>query len=449
MLRALRSTSPGPGEQRAAAADRRARAPRDESVTGERRGIRSVARPRLVVARLVLALVPLAIGLALASGPLAGSASAAAIVPSDQGSEVVRTEPPAPGATLTVDGDVARLVVAPGHSATVLGYQGEPFLRVAVDGTVERNERSSVVLADPNSPVTTVASPPSGAGTEVQWVVVGGDGTARWHDHRVHWMAGSPPPSSDGLVMAWRVPMVVDGTTVAIDGEVRRRSVVDPLPWLAVVVITTAIAVVATRRRPLVGVAALAAVGGAVATAVELTPALTARPGGVDLLRLGAAGSALVLGLAGLVSARRRGLLGALGVAALAGWVVPAVPALYQPVVSGPLPVALARVVVAVEVGLVLAGLVAAVAVAGAGQLVDAAGPSSRPSRRRSSLARPDPSSHGAVRQRPSAPGPSSLGPSSPGRPSPSSGDASPAEGPAPGALDAPAPAGDGRPPRV
>ncbi len=423
MARALRSTAPVPGA---------ARTPR--------RGRRAAARTWLLLAAVALGVV-----LVVAAGPLAASASAAAIVPSDQGSEVVRTDPPTSGATLTVDGDVAQLVVAPGHAATVLGYQGEPFLRIAADGTVERNERSSVVLADPNSPVTTVASPPSGAAAEEQWVEVGSGGTARWHDHRVHWMAGSPPPSSDGLVMAWRVPLVVDGAKVAVDGEVRRRSVVDPLPWLAVVVVTAAAAVVATRRRPLLGVAVLAAAGGAVATVVELTPLLTVRPGGVDLLRLGAAAGALVLGVAGLVVPRRRGLLGSLGVASLAGWVVPAVPALYQPVVTGPLPVALARAVVAVEVGLVLAGLVAAVAVAGAGQLVDAAeGPSSAPARRRSSLARPDASSQGARRHRPSSPAPSSD------RSTDRSSDRSNDDEPSPlvPTADEPAPAGDGRPPR-
>ena len=391
MARALRSTAPAPRVSRALVA--------------------------AGLVRAVVAAVSLALLLVVAAGPLVGTAAAAAIEPSDQGSEVVRTTPSAPGATLTVDGDVAELAVAPGRAVTVLGYQGEPFLRVSPDGTVERNERSSVVLADPNSPVTTVVAPRMGSADEAQWVVVGDGGTARWHDHRVHWMAGSPPPSSDGLVMAWRVPLVVDGTTVAVDGEVRRRSVVDPLPWLAVVVVTTAVAVLVTRRRPLVGVAALAAVGGALAVVVELTPLVTARPGGVDLLRLAVAVAAVGLGTGGLVVSRRRGLLGSLGVAALAGWAVPAVPALYQPVVTGPLPVAVARIVVAVEVGIVLAGLVAAVAVAGAGQLVDAAdGPSSRPSRRRSSLARSGTSSHGARRQR-----------SSPR--SPASSDAAPADG--------------------
>lgn len=413
MARALRSTAPAP------------RVPR--------------ARVAVVLARAVLAAVALAVLLVVAAGPLARAASAAAIEPSDQGSDVVRTTPTAPGATLTVDGDVAELTVTPGHAVTVLGYQGEPFLRVAADGTVERNERSSVVLADPNSPVTTVVAPPTAAADEAQWVIVGGGGTARWHDHRVHWMAGSPPPSSDGLVMAWRVPMVVDGANVAVDGEVRRRSVVDPLPWLAVVAVTTAVAVLVTRRRPLVGVAALAAVGGALAVVVELTPLLTARPGGVDLLRLAVAVAALALGTVGWVVPRRRGLLGSLGVAALAGWAVPAVPALYQPVVTGPLPVAVARIVVAVEVGIVLAGLVAAVAVAGAGQLVDAAdGPASRPSRRRSSLARSDTSSHGDRRQR-----------SSPPR-SPASSDPAPTDGSAPtdvsSAVD-PTPAADPRTP--
>ena len=294
MPRAPHPTAPAPGVARAHGSSRRADRP-------------VVTSP----VRLLLAVTAVAVGLVVGSGVFARSASAAAIAPSDQGSEVVRTEPAAPGATLTVDGDVAQLVVAPGHTATVLGYQGEPFLRIAADGTVERNERSSAVLADPNSPVTTVVSPPSGAPADAQWVVVGTGGTARWHDHRVHWMAGSPPPSSDGLVMAWRVPMVVDGATVAVDGEVRRRSVVDPLPWLAVVVVTTAVAVLATRRRPLVGVAVLAAVGGAVATVVELTPLLTARPGGLDLLRVAAATAALVLGIAGLAVRRRRGLLGA------------------------------------------------------------------------------------------------------------------------------------------
>src|SRR5690606_23894173 len=82
---------------------------------------------------------------ALAWMVTATPASADPAGPSDFRSEVTALQPStgALDARIRGGGAFVEIEVAPGHTALVEGYSGEPYLRIDEDGTVERNRLSA------------------------------------------------------------------------------------------------------------------------------------------------------------------------------------------------------------------------------------------------------------------------------------------------------------------
>jgi hypothetical protein len=111
-----------------------------------------------------------------------------------------------------------RLTVATGHTAIVLGYVHEPFVRVAA-GNFEVN-----------------ASAPTSGGAglltalpvhSVGWHSLSTGRSVTWHDNRVR--ALPPGVQRD----RWRIPLVVDGKTAQLEGDLRRVAKPARGPWLA------------------------------------------------------------------------------------------------------------------------------------------------------------------------------------------------------------------------
>jgi hypothetical protein len=133
--------------------------------------------------------------------------------------------PEAPGVTLEVlDGD-DRLRLTYGGSAevVVLGYEGEPYLRIT-SGAVFQNVRSAATYlnrdrfgeADLPAIVDPEAAP--------RWERIEDQPRVEWHDHRIHWMSTNPPPDaredpdSPHQILTWEVPLVVGGSDVIVSG---------------------------------------------------------------------------------------------------------------------------------------------------------------------------------------------------------------------------------------
>jgi hypothetical protein len=102
-------------------------------------------------------------------------------------------------------------------------------------------------------------------------------GTARWHDHRAHWMGGATPdavrrdPAYPHVIEQWRIPLRVDGASNAVTGAVHASAVVGTVEWnpppnalmwfgLAAVLAVLVLALTRTRDRAtlLVALAVLA-----------------------------------------------------------------------------------------------------------------------------------------------------------------------------------------------
>lgn len=142
----------------------------------------------------------------------------------------------------------------------VLGYEGEPYLRVTPSG-VERNRRSPATYlnrsARPTEPAPATADPDASP----EWELITRDTVARWHDHRAHWMGtGAPPHSDDGkepgdLVASFSIDVTVDGRAVAIHGELRWLPAAPWWPWILGAVVLFGVIAIASRSafRPVAG----------------------------------------------------------------------------------------------------------------------------------------------------------------------------------------------------
>lgn len=95
------------------------------------------------------------------------------------------------------------------QEVVVLGYEGEPYLRVGPDGVFE-NRNSPATYLNRERLLTSV---PPGVEADPEaapeWEQVSDGNSYAWHDHRIHWMAPTPAvadPGSEELVFEWAVP---------------------------------------------------------------------------------------------------------------------------------------------------------------------------------------------------------------------------------------------------
>jgi hypothetical protein len=153
-------------------------------------------------------------------------------------SSVTSIVPPISGLTVTVIGrdDQVLLTNGTGKDVLVAGYQDEPYLRFLAEG-VYANDRSPAYYLN-NERFGAAQIPPTADPTaEPEWVKVAAGHSFAWHDHRIHWMSRSVPPSVQGnegkrqVVFEWTVPLHIDGP-VLVHGRLEWVPSVDAATWL-------------------------------------------------------------------------------------------------------------------------------------------------------------------------------------------------------------------------
>lgn len=112
------------------------------------------------------------------------------------------------------------LTVSRGHTVDVLGYTGEPFLRIDAAG-VAVNAASPTAAA-----VGLLRTPQSPAGRAPDWQVRSTGRKVVWLDARLRSLPSGLRRSG------WGIPLVVDGRRVRLGGEIRRVAAPSPWPWL-------------------------------------------------------------------------------------------------------------------------------------------------------------------------------------------------------------------------
>jgi hypothetical protein len=128
------------------------------------------------------------------------------------------------GWELFAGGELIAVTNAGPHAVTVLGYEGEPFLRAGPDGVAENRNSPAAYLNEER--FADVAVPPrADPDASPDWRLVNDPGRHTWHDHRTHWMSPELPPvvardpAQRHLVLRWEVPLLVDGEPDFLRGE--------------------------------------------------------------------------------------------------------------------------------------------------------------------------------------------------------------------------------------
>jgi hypothetical protein len=243
-----------------------------------------------------------------------------------------------------------------GHAVVVLGYTGEPFLRIN-DAGVAVNASSPTAAA-----AGLLGRTRRSAGAGHGWHLLPGRRMAIWHDARVRWL---PPGVRRGR---WSLPLVVDGRRVRLEGEIWRVPAPTPWPWLALglpFVVLSAVVLARKRslRRPAAGCVRCVAAPGTVATATAFALSSSASAGrwveGANELAFVLVGLAVV---ARGSSDARSITGGALGLLAL--WAgLSKVPVFLHGVVVSALPATLARGSVALTISAAVAATAVGLAV--------------------------------------------------------------------------------------
>src|SRR5438045_2738217 len=145
-----------------------------------------------------------------------------------------------PGLTVrTVSaGTQLELVNHTGRAIEVLGYSGEPYLRVAPDGVYQNANSPATYL---NQTLTGGPTPPASATASAPpaWQKLSGTPAVLWHDHRAHWMLPTKPPvvaddpGSPHRISSWSIPLRDGVRTFAVTGTLDWVPPPAPAVWWA------------------------------------------------------------------------------------------------------------------------------------------------------------------------------------------------------------------------
>ena len=200
-------------------------------------------------------------------------------------------------------GNRMELIRTTAREVHILGYEGEPYLRLGADGVFE-NTNSPAHYLNLDRFARTPIPPTATATVAPNWVKLSDGTSIRWHDHRTHWMDPTPPQEVRAnrgiervIFAANRVDLVVDGRPVAAIVKVTWLPPPPRLTWLVITslagcVLLAAFVLVETMRRFAPGCAVLAAIACLVGS-------------GSSKFRLVASGLMIVLALAGWIIKNR------------------------------------------------------------------------------------------------------------------------------------------------
>ena len=209
-----------------------------------------------MIKRLVFVL-GLAIGLSLLTVSPASAHTGGGSTASNYESKITGVTPAVRGLHLEVKdaGDRLQLINNSGKDITIIGYDGEPYMKVNASGGVWENRTSPTYFLNQDRYATTGVPKDATPLTPPEWHRVSDGAMVVWHDHRAHWMSRQEPPQVAAarniehvLNPQWEVPLVVGTQPVEASGTLTWiPSSENSSIWYAVIVLTFAIAL-ALRR---------------------------------------------------------------------------------------------------------------------------------------------------------------------------------------------------------
>ena len=141
-------------------------------------------------------------------------------------SKILSVRPEVAGLEIAVvDGDDrVRVSNKSGTELLVLGYDGEPYLRIGPDG-VHRNERSPAAYLNRDRFARVSVPLKADPGATPDWRLVSPRPAWQWHDHRIQWMGAGPPaairsaPRKRHAIFDWKVPARLGDKVLVISGR--------------------------------------------------------------------------------------------------------------------------------------------------------------------------------------------------------------------------------------
>jgi len=236
--------------------------------------------------------------------------------PTDYQTRLGPIRPSVPGITLVaVDlGTRLELTNTTAHDVIVEGYDGEPYLRVGPRGVFE-NTRSPATYFNRSVNPSGPAPKQADAKAPPVWKQTSDGTTARWHDHRAHYMGTVDPPvvqrdrSHPHVIDTFRIGMHTDGQALSATGHIVWVPPPSPWPWVIAALVIAAIVFALSRTRVYRTVFAVVLV---VLTAVELAHVIglwgaSSASGVTKLVQSAYSIGGILLGVLALVWMRRRG----------------------------------------------------------------------------------------------------------------------------------------------
>ncbi len=173
-----------------------------------------------------LVLVAFATASVLCPG-LASAHGADAATSSNYRTRITSVAPSRDGLTVEVidSGGQVRLSNNTGEQVIVLGYQGEPYLRITAQGT-EENLRSPATFLNKTRDGLGAVPPDVDSKAPPRWQRTSSSLSVSWHDHRTHWMSSAPPlevraePDRAHVIFAaWTISLLVGNEVVTVTGD--------------------------------------------------------------------------------------------------------------------------------------------------------------------------------------------------------------------------------------
>lgn len=274
-------------------------------------------RPRLGRLARFVATGVLGVAAWLANTAPAGAHTVGGVEATNFRTRILSVRPVTAGLQVRVvdNGERLELTNRTGRELVVLGYDGEPYLRIGPRGVFE-NTRSPATFSNRFSRNPPPPPPRADPNAPPEWRRIGDGPTARWHDHRVHWMGAQPPPLVQRAphdrhrIQAFVIELRLGDRTVRVRGDLWWIPGPSPWPWIALVAGLVAVVAITARTRLAAGVVGAVLALTLVAVAIHATGAWAVATNPVGDRALDAIPTLVVLSLGGAALGRltRRGL---------------------------------------------------------------------------------------------------------------------------------------------
>jgi len=159
-------------------------------------------------------------------------------------SHIVSMTPEVPGITGRVLdlGNKFELTNRTPTEITVLGYEGEPYLRIGPNGVFENLHSQATYVNRTRLGGTVPVGVDTSPTAPPEWKKLSDGHSYRWHDHRIHWMSTQPPPTVAAApgefqhLSTQRITFLYNGKPVVIAVALDWVPGPSGLPWIVPII---------------------------------------------------------------------------------------------------------------------------------------------------------------------------------------------------------------------